>query len=52
MHKFSDPKTKKKFKLLEDLKNFLFKDPQPYLNLDQIDYLLIGDESEETLGLC
>jgi hypothetical protein len=30
----SDPKTKKKFKLLEDLKTFVFKEPQPYLNLD------------------
>ena len=55
MKSLSDPKVKKKYKLLEELKDFLLKEPQPYLNLDQIDYLLIGDESDEdskVLGLC
>ncbi|CDW79380.1 UNKNOWN [Stylonychia lemnae] len=52
MKKFSDKKTKKKFKLLEDFKKYLFKEPQPYLNLDQIDFLLIGDESQDISGLC
>lgn len=47
---FSDPKTKKKFKLLTDLKAFLFNEPQPYLNLDQIDFLLIGDDSHSGLS--
>ena len=27
MKKFSDKKTKKKFKLIEDLRDFLFKEP-------------------------
>ena len=52
MKRFSDKKTKEKFKLLSDLRAFLFGKPQPYLNLDQIDYLLIGDESDGVTGLC
>ena len=52
MKKLSDSKVKKKFKVMDDLKDFLFTEPQPYLNLDQIDYLLIGEENDSIQGLC
>ena len=48
-----DKKTKDRYKLIEDFRSFLFKEPHPpYLNLDQIDYLLVGEEGTEVLGLC
>ena len=45
MKALSDQKTKEKYKILDDLKAFLLADPRPpHLNLDQIDYILIGEE--------
>jgi hypothetical protein len=53
MKSLFDKKTKERFKLIEELRGFLFKEPNPpYLNLDQIDYLLIGEETTEVKGLC
>ena len=50
MGKLNDKRVKKKYQVVLDLSHWLFKEPQPYLNLDQIDYLLLGDE--EAKGLC
>ena len=48
-----DKKTKERYKLIEEFRAFLFKEPHPpYLNLDQIDYVLVGEEGTEVLGLC
>jgi hypothetical protein len=53
MKRLSDPKGKEKYKVLEQLRDFLFEPRDtPYLNLDQIDYVLVGDEDEKVLGLC
>lgn len=47
-----DKKTKDRFKLVEDLRGYLMQEPHPpILNLDQIDYLLVGEE-DEVKGLC
>lgn len=53
MKQLNDPKAKEKYKVIDQLRDFLLdpKDP-PYLNLDQIDYVLVGDEDEQVLGLC
>jgi hypothetical protein len=38
-------KLKRNISRLDDLKAFLLADPRPpHLNLDQIDYILIGEE--------
>ena len=47
MKKLSNKKQKKKYEIVEELRKFIFTDPQPYLNLDQIDYLLVGDDAAE-----
>lgn len=53
MKQLTDPKTKEKYKLLDQLRDFLFHEQEPpFLNLDQIDYLLVGDEDAKILGLC
>ena len=48
-----DKKTKERFKVLEEFHVYLVGGQHPpYLNLDQIDYVLIGEEGTEVLGLC
>ncbi len=55
MKAFYDKKTKERYKLLDDFRGFLLAEPHPpYLNLDQIDYVLAGEEEDGggVGGLC
>ena len=49
-----DKKTKDRYKLIEEFRAYLLKEPHPpYLNLDQIVYILVGEEGTDTQGgLC
>jgi len=51
MQKLNNPKVKEKFKIIKELESFIL-DRKPYLNLDQIDLVLQGEEDEGLIGLC